>query len=406
MLGRAVAIVALGLSGVAADAVTAAAGPPKRGSNMSHAQATYVPITFRQIPGWAADDHAAAYAAFVRSCPKIVQSAATKSIPSPLAAVCGLALTGGRAGSGVSGTDARRFFETNFVPHRVEHPARHGLVTGYYEPLVPGSRQRSAAFPVPIYRRPADLVNVVVESERGAKAEGFTHLRQRADGTREPYPSRQDIEAGALAGQGLELFYLADPVDAFFMQVQGSGRIALREGGTVRVTYDGKNGHPYTSVGRYLIETGAFVADQVSLESLANWLRADPERGRRAMWQNKSFVFFRALPADATGPLGVMNVALTDGRSLAVDTGYHALGLPVWVTAPALAHATPGGGFARLMIAQDVGSAIRGPERGDIYFGSGDAAGRLAGVTKHAANFIVLLPQDPARSGVAGEVLR
>ncbi|MEQ1713598.1 MAG: MltA domain-containing protein, partial [Hyphomicrobium sp.] len=209
-----------------------------------------------------------------------------------------------------------------------------------------------------------------------------------------PYPTRQEIDEGALAGKGLELLYLADPVDVFFMQVQGSGRIELPDGSMVRVTYDGKNGHPYTSVGRHLIDTGAFAAEQVSLQSLEKWLKSEPARGRTAMWHNKSYVFFRELSgSQAAGPLGAMSIPLTEGRSLAVDTGFHQLGLPVWVSSPKLTHATRAGGFHRLMIAQDVGSAIRGAERGDIYFGSGEAAGRLAGVTKHPANFVVLLPK-------------
>lgn len=188
--------------------------------------------------------------------------------------------------------------------------------------------------------------------------------------------------------------YLKNPVDVFFMQVQGSGRIRLPNGSKVRVTYDGKNGHPYTSVGRYLIDTGQFTTEQVSLQSLETWLKADPARGQKAMWQNKSYVFFRELAgAEPDGPHGALQIPLTTGRSLAIDTAYHALGLPVWVASQKLVHATQSGGFHRLMVAQDVGSAIRGPERGDIYFGSGVAAGKLAGITKHPANFIVLLPK-------------
>jgi membrane-bound lytic murein transglycosylase A len=191
--------------------------------------------------------------------------------------------------------------------------------------------------------------------------------------------------------------YLADPVDVFFMQVQGSGRIRLPDGQMVRVHYDGKNGYPYTSIGRHLIDTGVLTADQMSLDALAKWLRADPERGRKVMWNNASYVFFRELTgAEAGGPLGVIEIPLTDGRSLAVDAGVHAIGTPIFVTSPTLSHATKGGAFERLMIAQDVGSAIKGPERGDIYFGSGDEAGRLAGVTKHQGNFYVLLPRADA----------
>ena len=384
----------------AAELSTAAANTPinpkLRALPMS--AVSYVPVTFAEIPGWEADDHLAAFDAFMRSCRRIVpQSPSSRRVlPADLLAdICGVAATLSQAT--VSRSAAKAFFEAHFTPHRVAHADAAGMVTGYYEPVVKGSRKRGRGFTAPILRRPADLVNVVQETERGAKADGLTHVRRASDGQLVPYPTRKEIEEGALAGMGLELLYLSDPVDVFFMQVQGSGRVELDDGTTVRVTYDGKNGHPYTSVGRHLIETGQFTTEQVSLQSLERWLRSEPERGRAAMQVNESYVFFRELAeAEAQGPLGAMSIPLSEGRSLAVDTTYHALGLPVWVSSPKLTHVTPPGGFGRLMVAHDVGSAIRGPERGDIYFGSGDAAGRLAGITKHAANFIVLLPNAAA----------
>jgi membrane-bound lytic murein transglycosylase A len=222
----------------------------------------------------------------------------------------------------------------------------------------------------------------------------------------EPFATRAEIEQGALKGHGLELMYLEDPVDAFFMQVQGSGRIKLRDGATVRLNYDGKNGYPYTSIGRYLVDKGFFTAEEITLQRLRAFLRADPHRGREVMWQNKSFVFFRELdPAIAAdGPLGAQSVPLTPGRSLAVDVGVHTLGLPVYVVAPSLAHGERGGAFNRLMVAQDVGSAIKGPERGDIFFGSGAAAGKLAGTTRHPGNLFVLLPVHQARADVGSGI--
>lgn len=388
---------------------------------MTQAPASYVSVPFESIAGWAEDDHRAAFDSFRKSCVRLVAAAAAASKANPaisgqhpvqtasrvtpsdaLLGACeaALALPVGP----ISRSAAKSFFEAHFTPHRVVHAAGEGMVTGYYEPVLKGSRVKGAGFTTPIFRRPPDLVNLVDETQRGAKADALTHVRQATDGRQTPYPTRQEIDEGALAGKGLELLYLADPVDVFFMQVQGSGRIALPDGSMVRVTYDGKNGHPYTSVGRYLIDTGAFVAEQVSLQSLEQWLKAEPARGRAAMWQNKSYVFFRELNgARVTGPLGAMSIPLSEGRSLAVDTGFHQLGLPVWVSSPKLTHATRTGGFHRLMIAQDVGSAIRGPERGDIYFGSGEAAGRLAGVTKHPANFVVLLPNPRPGIGADGQ---
>ncbi len=237
-----------------------------------------------------------------------------------------------------------------------------------------------------------DLVNLVEESQRGAVGDAMTHARKRGQRV-EAYPTREEIETGALASHNLELLYLEDEVDVFFLQVQGSGRIQLPGGSMVRVTYDGKNGHPYTSIGQYLIDTKLFPAHRMSLAALSDRLKADRIRGQNVMWKNKSYVFFREIKSNQDqGPLGVMEIPLSTGRSLAVDGGYHAIGTPVYVSSPELTHATGANGFHRLMIAQDVGSAIKGPERGDIYFGSGDEAGKLAGVTKHAGTYYVMLP--------------
>ncbi len=190
------------------------------------------------------------------------------------------------------------------MPHRVIQADGEGFLTGYYEPVLDGSRKPEGRFQTPIYRRPPDLVNVVSEAERASKSDGLSHLRKTAAGT-VPYATRAQIEQGALAGQGLELLYLEDPVDVFFMHVQGSARIKLTDGTSVRINYDGKNGYPYTSVGRYLVAKGLMQADDVTLQSLRKYLRADPERGRKVMWQNQSFIFFRELEgADAEGPHG------------------------------------------------------------------------------------------------------
>jgi len=365
-----------------------------RTSEVPGVDVTYEPTRFEDIAGWAADDHLAAFQAFARSAPALSRqtqpaSGKTKVAAAPLVA---LAERAAAQSTGIATTSAARaFFEHHFIPHRVVHNAAEGLLTGYYEPVLPGARTQEGPYRIPVYRRPADLVNLVAESERGALADGFTHARKTASGI-ETYATRAEIEDGALEGQGLELVWLADPVDTFFMHIQGSGRIRFPDGRTIRVTYDGKNGHPYTSVGRYLIDAGLFDANDMSLAALKTWLAADPARGRRVMHENRSFIFFRELEHEDDGPLGALHIPLSSGRSLAVDTGFHAIGTPVFVEAPSLDPWNDGQGFARLMIAQDVGSAIRGPERGDIYFGSGDEAGRLAGTTKHPGRFVVLLP--------------
>lgn len=356
------------------------------------------PVSFGDVPGWADDDHLAAWKAFLASCGPLLNTAAQKQKPidarhsQNLLDVCQLALAVARSGNVRTRQQARRFFETHFRPHQVTGTQSRGLLTGYYEPVMKGARTQTSLFKVPVYRRPPDLVNMVAESERGAKSDSATHIRKTERGL-QPYLTRAEIEQGGLAGQGLELMYFEDPVDVFFLQVQGSGRIELPNGETVRISYDGKNGYPYTSIGRVLIDDGEIGADAMSLEALKEWLRTNADRAKAVMWKNQSYVFFRELPRDsANGPIGANNIPLQVGRSLAVDTTYYALGTPIFVDAPALTHATKSGGFRRLMIAQDVGSAIKGPERGDIYFGSGDEAGRLAGITKAPGHFIVLLP--------------
>lgn len=375
---------------------------------MTTSSITLVPAAFGDLPGWDADDHLAAWKAFVASCKPVLAAAkggskaGPKPTPPALLAICETALAVAASGKPQSKAGARAFFETYFKPHRVEQTAAEGLLTGYYEPLIAGSRVPNAAFQTPIYKRPADLVNVVAESERGAKSAQYTHMRQTAKGL-QPHMTRAEIEQGGLQGQNLELLYFRDAVDVFFMQIQGSGRIELPDGQKIRVTYDGKNGYPYTSVGRHLIEAGQFDPDKMSLKALASWLKADRERAKSVMWQNKSYVFFRELHgAEAEGAMGVLGIALQPGRSLAVDTSFHAIGTPIYVAAETLTHATAKpAAFARLMVAHDVGSAIKGPERGDIFFGSGDKASRTAGVTKHPGHFFTLLPIPQGETLVA-----
>lgn len=350
------------------------------------ADVSFEPVPFADLPAWAGDDHKAALGAFLKSCHCLTSSGEAGR---DLARLCSEAISVEQTAA-----DARYFFESRFAPHRVVHARSHGLLTGYYEPVLEGSRRRHGPFQVPVYRRPPDLASLIDESLRGAAGDALTHARATADGRLVPYATRAEIESGALSGRGLELLYLADAVDAFFMHIQGSGLIELEDGSSVRLSYDGKNGHPYTSIGHHLVEAGAFSVEEVTLDSLKGWLRADPERGRQVMWQNESYIFFRELAgAEAQSALGAKGIPLTEGRSLAVDAGIHTLGMPIYVVAPGLTHAAGGGPFQRLMIAQDVGSAIRGPERGDVYFGTGSEAGRRAGMTRHEGNFFVLLPR-------------
>ncbi len=361
---------------------------------------TLEPVPYAALSGWADDDHLAAWDAFLASCQPILDAAqsGTKSgVQKPSLALldtCQLALLSTQAGKPQTRAGAKAFFERFFQPHSVAHAAGTGLLTGYYEPLVKGSRVRDAHYQTPVYKRPIDLVNLVPESERGAKGSVFTHMRQTGKGL-VAYPTRAEIEQGALAGQGLELMYFSDPVEVFFMQIQGSARIELPTGEKVRISYDGKNGYPYTSIGRHLIDDGAFTSESMSLQGLKRWLKADRKRAEPVMWKNQSYVFFRELAgSQAESAMGVLHISLQPGRSLAVDTAFHAIGTPIYVSSPTLTHAVKGKAFNRLMVAQDVGSAIKGAERGDIYFGSGDQAGRTAGITKHPGKFYVLVARD------------
>jgi membrane-bound lytic murein transglycosylase A len=373
-----------------------AAGPVMAASKKVWKTVGYEPVSFADLPHWDADEHDKAYGAFLKSCQRLTEiwrspDTTNKFIPDKrLLTLC---TTAQMLPAKSSAADAKAFFERYFIPHRVMQPEPTGLFTGYYEPVVDGARQPSARFKAPLYRRPSDLVNLVDESQRGAKAHTLTHMRQTQKG-REPYPTRAEIDGGALRGQNLELIYLEDQVEVFFMQIQGSGRIRLADGGMVRVTYDGKNGHPYTSLGSVLIKKGEIAADKMSLQALAGWLRANPERAREAMHANKSYVFFRELgQGEASSAHGVHNIPLTPGRSLAIDTSFHTIGMPVYAVAPEV-KGFGAAGLRRLMVAQDVGSAIKGPERADIYYGSGAKAGKLAGTTKHPGNLFVLLPRS------------
>jgi membrane-bound lytic murein transglycosylase A len=355
----------------------------------------YEPVAFKDLPGWETDEHDKAYRAFLQSCAKLITM--VRSPPKdvrykPDPRLVQLCTTAEMLAGKPSAYEARLFFERHFVPHRVVHGGPKGLLTGYYEPVLTGSRVADARFKTPVYKRPPDLVNLIDESQRGALDGKLTHARQTEKGL-VPYATRAEIEQGLLVGQGLELIYLEDPVELFFMQIQGSGRIKLTDGSMIRIGYDGKNGHPYTSIGRVLIEQGEIPVERMSLKALATWLKANIDKAREVMWANKSYIFFREYKGkEAASPQGVHEIPLTPGRSLAVDAGYHAIGLPIYVVAPDLKHASTSG-FRRLMVSQDVGSAIKGPERGDIYFGSGDKAGKLAGTTKHPGNLIVLLPR-------------
>ncbi|HUP22972.1 MAG TPA: murein transglycosylase A [Thermoanaerobaculia bacterium] len=401
---------------------------------------------FEDLPGWHDDRHAEVLPALRRTCARFTFLGSSATVrPSELGGKVAdwldfcqraTALERELAAGGVPveehHTRVRELLEAELQPFQVRNRDREvGLFTGYYEPLLRGSRRRGGDYQVPLYRRPADLVAVDLgefrEALRGQRIAG------RLAGDRlVPYPDRTAIDDGALAGRRLELLWVDDAVDAFFLQIQGSGQVELEDGSRVRVGYDGQNGHPYFAIGRDLVERGALVLEEVSMQSIAAWLRANPRDAPAVTARNASYVFFRELQGE--GPIGSQSVALTPERSLAVDTSFLPLGAPVWldtthplaeVAPPDAAAVSPAGAgqgqdsspheisaqqtsaqqisaqeqaqnlplFRRLLIAQDTGGAIRGPVRGDVFWGAGERAEAIAGRMRSEGRLWVLLPR-------------
>ncbi len=347
-------------------------------------------VDFPDIKSWEKDDHRSAFATFRKSCERILGSSSADSADSKLAEVCKIAVM---LPAKLSSRDARAFFEQNFDPWLIKRPDKGALLTGYFEPEVKGSLKPTKTFNTPIYNKPDDLMLLTRVSNRATLPADLTAGRMAPEGL-VPYYTRQEIEQGALKGKGLEIAYLADPFEAFIMQIQGSGLIRLPDGHGLRIGFAGKNGHPFTSIGKLLVERGELQSESASMQSIIAWVRTNKQRGQELMWENKSYPFFRLLSTSEAeeGPQGAMQLPLIAGRSLAVDPRYHELGTPIWVAAPTLKD-MQGRPLERLLIAQDTGSAIRGPVRGDIFWGSGEAAGKIAGQTKHICDFYTLLPK-------------
>ena len=339
------------------------------------------PVAFDALPNWCDAEAAALLRGLSRHLDPAIQARPHEAAWLSDVAFLRDAMAGGEAG-------ARALVEAHFQPFRVNAA---GFLTAYYEPVIPASRKREGPYRFPFYRRPDDLVRLPPRADLPGDG---TFGRRLGDGSIVPYPDRSEIEAGALAGRGLEMAYVADPVDAFFAQVQGSARLALTDGSTIRIGYHGKTGHPYTAIGRVLIDMGVLPEGGASMATIRAALAAEPALVGPVLSQNRSFVFFRERPSmgDELGPIAAGGLPLVPWRSLAVDRAHIALGTPVLVETT-----VPGrGAFAGVMIAEDTGSAIVGPARGDIFMGSGDAAGALAGEMKAAGRFTLFLPQTVA----------
>ncbi len=352
---------------------------------------------FSDLAGWQGDDLGPALAAFRRSCRRLFRL-------DPQSAMA----AGGRAGrvadwhpvckaaerSEINKAGPRAFFESRFVPFAASSEGQdEGLFTGYFEPELKGSRRPGGPYAVPLYGLPDDLIGVDLGRFRD-DLKGRRIAGRRVAGRLEPYPDRRAIAAGGLAKQGRPLLWVDDAVDAFFLHIQGSGRVMLAEGGMARLGYAASNGHVYFAIGRELVARGALQKEAVSLQSIRGWLEDHPAQAQAVMNTNPSYIFFREIEGE--GPLGAGGTVLTPGRSLAVDRRFLALGLPLWLdtAAPGPAGESEGPRLQRLMVSQDTGGAIRGAIRGDVFFGHGTRAEMMAGHMRHQGRYFVLLPKE------------
>jgi membrane-bound lytic murein transglycosylase A len=376
----------------------------------------YAPVAWADIAGWNDDDHLQAYKAFRISCKpisaqhdpaadpktdaKVDLKADAKALGGSLRDPCRAA----RAAELSDGARAKAFFEANFLPLRISRLGEdQGFVTGYYEPVLDGSRTQTDVYTVPVYRRPSNLFVRGFKQDAPSlpnKGEVFRKIGRRK---LVPYYDRAAIEDGAIAGRGLEICWLKSQTDLLFAQIQGSARIRLEDGSTVRINYDAHNGYPYTAVGRILIDRGIIPKEQMSMQKIREWMEQNPDGANELRRQNRSYVFFREVPlSDKDEAVGAQGVPLTPGRSIAVDKALHVYGTPFFIEGELPIESeqskTP---FRRLMIAQDTGSAIVGPARADLYFGAGADAGKVSGRLKNNMRFVILIPKslDPTARG-------
>jgi membrane-bound lytic murein transglycosylase A len=364
----------------------------------------YVPLSWADIPGWNEDDHLAAYRTFRASCRPIAAQHDLPADPKALGTSLRDPCRDARSLDLSDGAKAKAFFEEHFLPLRISKLGdSDGFVTGYYEPIIEGSSTQNEVYNVPVYRRPSNLfVRGVKQDAVGLpnKGEVFRKIGRRK---LVPYYDRGEIEDGAIDGRGLEICWLKDQTDLLFAQIQGSARVQLDDGSTVRINYDAHNGYPYTPVGRILIDRGIIPREQMSMQKIREWMEQNPNDANELRRQNRSYVFFREVQlSDKDEAVGAQGVPLTPGRSIAVDKALHVYGTPFFIEGELPIESerskTP---FHRLMIAQDTGSAITGPARADLYFGAGAEAGKVSGRLKHSMHFVMLVPKslDPVERG-------
>ena len=361
-------------------------------------------VPYGQLDGWQSDDMRGSVRAFQRSCRAMVRRSDDRGV-GPDARMGTIGQWRGACETALAldadtlrKDDARAFFQSDFTPYLVGNgKTSEGLFTGYYEPELRGNLTRDGKYQTAIYLKPDDMVSVDL-GEFSDELKGKKLVGRLSGSSLKPYYDRAEIEGGALSGRDLEMVWVDDAVDAFFLQIQGSGRVVLPDDSVLRIGYAATNGQAYYAIGRELIERGALTRETVSLQTIRKWLHDNPDEADAVMNTNASFVFFQPLKTDPdAGPLGSQGVALEPGRSLAVDRRFHAMGVPVWLETsdPMNADRT----FHRLMVAQDTGGAIRGPVRGDIFFGPGEDAALFAGHMNRTGQKFILLPKviDPAQ---------
>jgi membrane-bound lytic murein transglycosylase A len=385
--------------------VAATAARSRTAEPLRFPDSQYEPVEWSDLDGWAADDHAAAFATYLASCRAIGTKPRpgrdTTPMTEALRAICNRAT----AAIPLDDAGARAFFEENFLPLRITRLGEaEGFLTGYYEPIIEGSRVPTGEFTAPLYRRPPNLV-VAGRRKVGAHFPSKGVSVGRRVGRRKivPYYDRAEIEQGALDGWGLEICWLRDQVDVLFAQIQGSARIRLEDGSVLRINYDAHNGWPYTPVGRVLIERKQVPKEEMSMQRIREWMQANPDQAAELRRQNRSYVFFRITDlSNDDEAVGGQGVPLVAGRSIAIDRSLHAYGTPFFIEADLpIANQKAATRFRRLVIAQDTGSAIIGPARADIYFGAGEEAGQMAGRIRNPGRFMLLLPRalDPVEAG-------
>ncbi len=359
-------------------------------------QLSLTAVGFEAVPGWSEDRLAEALPALRRSCRRLLAQPDARPLgPNGLAgSIADWRRPCGRLLDVAAGDEAglRDALEGEFVAFRADNQnGRPGLFTGYFEPELRGALKPDGGYRWPLYRLPDDLVTAdPSEFEAGVKS--MKLVGRVEDGKLLPYHARAEIDGGVLDRRGLELVWVDDPVDAFFLHVQGSGRVRLPDGGVLRVGFAGSNGRPFYAIGRALIDEGKIDRSKASMQSIRDWLRANPKDAQAVMNRNERYIFFREI--DGEGPVGAQGVALTPGRSLAVDRAFMPLGAPVWLdtTWPGTDRA-----LRRLMVAQDTGGAIKGPVRGDFFWGSGEAALEQAGRMKQKGSYYLFLPRAVAK---------